>query len=117
LDVNSDKFKEVSKEIERWDVLIKNAGKSWKDAIKLDDSPLDELTKQLPKIDDLGVDFHLPDHYDLMMKQMEGLRGIADSARQAADAFSSLGSAIGGTTGEAIGAFGSIAATIAQTIG
>lgn len=117
LDVNSDKFKEVSKEIERWDTLIKNAGKSWKDAIKLDDSSLDELTKQLPKIDDLGVDFHLPDHYDLMMKQMEGLRGIADSARQAADAFSSLGSAIGGTTGEAIGAFGSIAATIAQTIG
>jgi hypothetical protein len=52
-----------------------------------------------------------------MMKQMEGLKGIADSARQAADAFSSLGSAIGGTTGEAIGAFGSIAATIAQTIG
>lgn len=117
LDINSDKFKEVSTEIEHWEVLIKNAGKSWKDAIKLDDSSLDELTKQLPKIDDLGVDFHLPDHYDLMMKQMEGLRGIADAARQAADAFSSLGSAIGGTTGEAIGAFGSIAATIAQTIG
>ena len=117
LNVNSDKFKEVSAEIQRWEVLIKNAGKSWKDAIKLDGSPLDELTKELPKIDGLGVDFHLPDHYELMMKQMEGLRGIADAAKQASEAFSSLGSAIGGTAGEAIGAFGSIAATIAQTIG
>jgi len=69
LDINSDKFKEVSTEIEHWEVLIKNAGKSWKDAIKLDDSSLDELTKQLPKIDDLGVDFHLPDHYELLKKQ------------------------------------------------
>lgn len=117
LDVNSDKFKEVSAEIQRWEVLIKNAGKSWRDAIKLDGSPLDELSKEVPKIDDIGVDFHLPDHHELMMKQMEGLRGIADAARQAADAFGQLGSAIGGTAGEAIGAFGSIAATIAQTIG
>lgn len=117
LDVNSDKFKEVSGEIERWEVLIKNAGMSWKDAIKIDASPLDELTKELPKIDGLGVDFHIPDHYELLRKQQEELVAIADAANQAGEAFSSLGSAIGGTAGEAIGAFGSIAATIAQTIG
>lgn len=117
LDVNSDKFKSVSAEIEQWETLIKNAGKSWKDAIKLDGSPLDELIKNPPKMDDLDVDFHLPDHSELLKKQQEGLVDIANAAKSAADAFSQLGSAIGGTAGEAIGAFGSIAATIAQTIG
>lgn len=117
LNVNSDKFKEVSKEIERWEILIKNAGKSWRDLINIEGSPLDGLTKELPKIDDIGVNFHLPDHYDLLKKQQEGLVAIADAAKQASEAFGQLGSAIGGTAGEAIGAFGSIAATIAQTVG
>ena len=118
LDVNSEKFKEVSKEIERWETLIKNAGTDWRKSLNLDElkPSLEAFTKELPKID-IEFNFHLPDHYELMIKQMEGLRGIADAARQAADAFGQLGSAIGGTTGEAIGAFGSIAATIAQTVG
>ena len=118
LDVNSDKVKEVSKEIGRWETLIKNAGIDWRKSLNLDElkPSLEAFTKELPKID-IEFNFHLPDHYELMIKQMEGLRGIADAARQAADAFSQLGSAIGGTAGEAIGAFGSIAATIAQTVG
>ena len=119
LDVNSDKFKEVSKEIERWETLIKNAGKSWKDMISPDSlkPSLDGFTKELPKIKDLSLNIRMPDHYELLKKQQEGLLAIVDAARQASEAFSSLGSAIGGTAGVAIGAFGSIAATIAQTIG
>jgi hypothetical protein len=84
---------------------------------------IDAFKKELPKLEDLN--FNLPDyrellkqqHHEFLMQQLKDLEGIADAARQAADAFGQLGSAIGGTTGEAIGAFGSIAATIAQTIG
>lgn len=118
LDVNSDKFKEVSKEIERWENLVKNAGIDWRKSLNVDalKPSLEAFKKELPKID-IELKFHLPDHYELMIKQMEGLRGIADAAKQAAEAFGQLGSAIGGTAGDAIGAFGSIAATIAETIG
>lgn len=116
LDINSDKFKEVSTEIEKWEFLIKNAGKDWKQSLDSEIKPsLDTLIKDIPKLE--GLSFHLPDHHELLMQQLKDLEGIAEAAGQAASAFGQLGSAIGGTAGDAIGAFGNIAATIAQTIG
>lgn len=122
--INKDKIGELRAEIKELESKIADAkvvlgikplfDKSKVDADDLKPS-MEAYLKTLPKLD--GLSINLPSHLDKLIEQQKGLVGIADAARQAADAFSQLGSAIGGTAGAAIGAFADIASTIAQTIG
>ena len=122
--INTEKIGQLRAEIDALEEQIKDKkvqlgikpvfDKSKVDADDLAPS-MEKYLGQLSKLE--GLSIHLPDNHELLMKQIEGLKGITDAARQAADAFGQLGSAIGGTAGDAIGTFASIAATIAQTIG
>lgn len=82
----------------------------------------DDANKQIDeiisKLKELGITFDENQiKAGLFTEKLNNTKEVTSSVEQIGSAFSQLGSAIGGSAGETIGAMGQIASTIAQTIG
>lgn len=82
------------------------------------DEALEAIEELNAALTELGLKpIEVGNSFNELAEAQQSLVDIASAAQQAGQAFADLGNAIGGTAGTAIGAFGQIAATIAQTIG
>lgn len=95
--------------------LVKGAKVESADLSKMVDLDIEAPTEKLKGLENLTYSYI--DAMEALKEKQQNLVDIANAAQQTGQAFADLGNAIGGTAGQAIGAFGQIAATIAQTIG
>lgn len=84
--------------------------------IKISDLSPELPLLDMPKIETKGLE-NLKTYLEQIIEKQKGMVELSDAVQQVGQSFSQMGQAIGGTAGQAIGTFGEIAATIAQTIG